>query len=82
LFGQLPDFFEEVDQIRRLRKHMERSYNLFKHGAGLERLRLKSQQGVMAAVTSAQLATVLIEIARHHQAAKKENRPKQLQLAA
>jgi hypothetical protein len=61
---------------------MERSYNLFKHDAGLERLRLKSQQGVMAAVTFAQLATVLIEIARHHQAAKKEHRPKQLQLAA
>ena len=81
-FGQLPDIFEEVDQIRRLRKHMERSYNLFKHDPGLERLRLKSQQGVMAAVTFAQLATVLIEIARHHQAAKKEHRPKQLQLAA
>jgi hypothetical protein len=81
-FGQLPDILEEVDQIRRLRKHMERSYNLFKHGAGLERLRLKSQQSVMAAVTFAQLATVLIAIARHHHAAEKEHRPKQLQLAA
>jgi hypothetical protein len=81
-FGQLPDIFEEIDQIRRLRKHMERSYNLFKHCAGLERLRLKSQQSVMAAVTFAQLATVLIAIARHHETAKKEHRPKQLQLAA
>lgn len=81
-FGQLPDIFEEVDQIRRLRKHMERSYNLLKHDAGLERLSLKSQQSAMAAVTLAQLATVLIEIARHHQTAKKEPRPKQLQLAA
>jgi hypothetical protein len=61
---------------------MERSSNLFKHGAGLERLRLKSQQSVMSAVTFAQLATVLIEIARHHRAAEKEHRPKQLQLAA
>lgn len=82
LFGQLPDIFEEVDKIRKLRKHIERSYNLFKHVAGLERLRLKSQQSVMAAVTFAQLATVLTEIARHHQSAKKEPRPKQLQLAA
>jgi Transposase DDE domain len=81
-FGQLPYIFEEVDQIRGLRKHMERSYNLFKHRAGLEHLRLKSQQSVMAAVTFVHLATVLIEIATHHQTAKKEQRPKQLRLAA
>lgn len=61
---------------------MERSYNLLKHNAGLERLRLKSQQSEMAAVTCAQLAIVLTEIARHHQAIKKEPRPKQVQLAA
>jgi hypothetical protein len=81
-FGQLPYILEEVDQIRGLRKHMERSYNLFKHRSGLEHLRLKSQQSVMAAVTFVHLATVLIEIARHHQAADKEQRPKQLRLAA
>ncbi|AEB09148.1 hypothetical protein [Desulfobacca acetoxidans] len=81
-FGQLPDMLEEVDKICKLRKNMERSYNLFKHVAGLERLRLKSQQSVMAAVTFAQLATGLMEIARHHQSSEKEHRPKQLQLAA
>jgi hypothetical protein len=81
-FGQLPDVLEEVDQIRKLRKHMERSYNLFKHRAGLEHLRLKSQRSVMAAVTFVHLATVLIEIATHHQTAKKEQRPRQLRLAA
>jgi Transposase DDE domain len=80
-FGQLPDVLEEVDQIRKLRKHMERSYNLFKHRAGLEHLRLKSQRSVMAAVTFVHLATVLIEIATHHQTAKKEQRPRQLRLA-
>ena len=81
-FGQLPGIFKEVDQIRKLRKHIERSYNLFKHRAGLEHLRLKSQQSVMAAVTFVHLATVLIEIATHHQAVDKEHRPKQLRLAA
>ena len=81
-FGQIPDIFPEVDQIRKLRKHMERSYNLFKHCAGLEHLRLKSQQSVMAAVTFVHLATVFLEIARHHQTAAKEHRPKQSQLAA
>ena len=81
-FGQLPDIFKEVDQIRRLRKHMERSYNLFKHRSGLEHLRLRSQHSVMAAVTFVHLATVLIEITMYHQTAKKEHRPKQLRLAA
>ncbi len=36
----------------------------------------------MAAVTFVHLATVLIEIATHHQTAKKEQRPRQLRLAA
>jgi len=81
-FGQLPDIFEEVDQIRRLRKHMERSYNLFKHCAGLEHLRLKSQHGAQAAVTFAHLAIVFVEIAAHHQIAEKEHSLKQLRLAA
>jgi hypothetical protein len=81
-FGQIPDVFPEVDQIRLLRKHMERSYNLFKHRAGLERLRLKSQHSVQAAATLAHLATVLLEIAAHHHLAGKQKRPKQLPLAA
>jgi hypothetical protein len=81
-FGQMPDIFPEVDRIRRLRKHMERSYNLFKHRAGLERLRLKSQHGVQAAATLAHLATVLAAMAAQHRLAGKEKRPKQLPLAA
>ncbi|MDP1761877.1 MAG: transposase, partial [Deltaproteobacteria bacterium] len=81
-FGQMPDIFPEVDRIRLLRKHMERSYNLFKHRAGLERLRLKSQHSILAAVTCAHLATVLVEIAAHHLKAGKEKRLKQLPLAA
>ena len=62
----MPDIFPEVDQARQLRKHMERSYNLFKQRAGLEHLRLKSQHSFLAAVTCAHLATVLVEIAAHH----------------
>ena len=81
-FGQLPDILEEVDQIRGLRKHMERSYNLFKHRAGLEHLRLKSQQAVLAAATLAQLATVFAALAAQSRLAAKEKRPTQLPLAA
>ena len=81
-FGQLPDIFPEVDQARLLRKHMERSYNLLKHRAGLEHLRLKSQPVVQAAATVAHLATVLAAMAAPHRLAGKEKRPKQLPLAA
>jgi len=81
-FGQIPDIFPEVQRLRRLRKHMERSYNLLKHRAGLEHLRLKSQHRVLSAATWAQLATVLVEIAAHHHQSGKEKRPKQLPLAA
>jgi hypothetical protein len=78
----MPDIFPEVGQARLLRKHMERSYNLFKHRAGLECLRLKSQHGVQAAATLAHLATVLAVVAAQHRLAGKEKRPKQLPLAA
>jgi len=61
---------------------MERSYNLFKHRAGLERRRLKSQHRAMAAVTFAHLATVFLEIGAHRQMAGKKHRPKQLPLAS
>lgn len=81
-FGQIPNIFDELDQILQLRKHMERSYNLFKHRAGLEHMRLRSQQGAMAAVTFAHLATVFVEIATHQQNERKNPRPKQLALAA
>jgi len=78
-FGQLPDIFPEVERLLGLRKHMERAYNLLKHRAGLERLRLKSQHATQAAATLAQLATVFAALSR---LAAKEKRPKQLPLAA
>jgi hypothetical protein len=78
----MPDICTGVDQIRLLRKHMERPYNLLKHRAGLERRRLKSQHRILAALTFAHLATVLVEIAAHHRQAGKEKRLKQLPLAA
>ena len=71
-----------LDQIRLLRKHMERPYNRLKHRAGLEHLRLKTQHRVQAAATFAHLATILVEIAAHHHQARKEKRLKQLPLAA
>ena len=58
-----------------LRKHMERSYNLLKHREGLEPLRVRSQHGVMAVATFANIATILLEIV----ATRKTTKEKQCQ---
>ncbi len=82
LFGQIPDQLEGVDKAREIRKHMERWYNLAKHREGLEPLRVKSQHSAMAAVTFAQVATLLLEIVGTRKIQKPEKLPMQLEMAA
>ena len=81
-FGQIPDQIEGVDKAREIRKHMERWYNLAKHREGLEPLRVKSQHSAMAAVTFAQVATLLLEIVGTRKIQKQEKLPMQLKMAA
>ena len=82
LFGQIPDQVEGVDQVRGLRKNMERVYNLLKHREGLEPLRVRSQHAVMSAVTFAQMATLLLEIADTRRTPQEQQAvPKQLRFA-
>jgi hypothetical protein len=50
-FGQIPECIP-----------MERTYNLLKHREEIEHIRVTSQQGVMAAVTIARIAELLLEI--------------------
>lgn len=80
-FGQIPDIIPEVTQARNMRKHMERTYNLLKHREGIEHIRITSQQGVMAAVTIAQIAELLLEIAGTRKTEKKEEMQQKLALA-
>ncbi|MHC4270619.1 MAG: transposase [Planctomycetota bacterium] len=61
-FGEIPAHVAGFEDAVNLRKHMERSYNLLKHREGLEPLRVRSQHGVMAAATFANIATILLEI--------------------
>jgi hypothetical protein len=82
LFGQIPDQVEGVEQIRLLRKHMERVYNLLKHREGLEPLRVRSQHAVMAVSTFANVAMVLLEIVGTRKTTKEEAEPEQLRFAA
>jgi hypothetical protein len=62
LFGQIPELVTEVQQLNKLRKHLERGNNLLKHREGLEKLRIHSMQGLSAVAAFANIATLLIEI--------------------
>lgn len=81
LFGQIPDQIAQVNDVRDIRKHMERCFNLAKHREGLEPLRVKSQHAAMTAATFAQMATLLLEIVGTRRTPKKEEKPKQLRIA-
>jgi len=81
LFGQIPDQIEQVNNVRDIRKHMERCFNLAKHREGLEPLRVKSQHAAMAAATFAQMATLVLEIVGTRRTPKKEEKPIQLKMA-
>jgi hypothetical protein len=81
-FGQIPDTVPNVEKVRNMRKHMERSYNLLKHREGIEHIRITSQQGVTAAVTIAQIAELLLEITGTRKTKKKEEIQQKLALGA
>ena len=62
LFGQIPELVDYVDELRDVRKHLERGNNLLKN-RGLQPLRVHSLSGVNAVATFATMVTMLIEIA-------------------
>jgi hypothetical protein len=80
LFGQIPSGIDGVRKAEELRKNIERPFNLLKHREGLEPLRVRSQQGVMAVVTFANMATLLLEIVGSRKIKRKEKRYTQLEL--
>lgn len=71
-FGQIPDVVAGVEDVRDLRKNMERAYNLFKHQVGLEPLRVRSQNGVEAVAVFSQMSMLLLEIIGTRRTKKKE----------
>ena len=62
LFGQIPELVDYVDELRNIRKHLERVNNLLKN-RGLQPLRVHSLPCVNAVATFATMVTMLIEIA-------------------
>ena len=82
VFGQIPDQVNGIEQTRTIRKNMERVYNLLKHREGLEPLRVRSQHGVQAAATFAQMATLLLEIVGTRRTSEEKTVSKQLKFAS
>ncbi len=81
-FGQIPDQVKGVEDIRNIRKHVERPFNLLKNREGLSHLKITSQQGVMVASTFAQITTLLLEIVGTRRTKKKEAEYPQIALIA
>jgi hypothetical protein len=80
MFGQIPAQLAGVKEVEDLRKHIERPFNLLKHREGLEPLRVRSQQGLMAVAAFANMANLLLEIVGTRKTKIKENRYTQLEL--
>ena len=81
-FGAIPKQIEALEQVIDLRKNIERPFNLLKHREGLEPLRARSQQGVMAVATFATMANLFLEITATRKTKKKEKLQMKLNLVA
>jgi hypothetical protein len=82
IFGQIPAQLEGVEELNNLRKNLERPFNLLKHREGLEPVRVRSQQGLIAVAAFANAANLLLEIVATRKTRYKENRQLELKLAA
>ncbi|MCP4986932.1 MAG: transposase [Colwellia sp.] len=82
VFGQIPEQVSGVNKLRDLRKNSERPFNLLKHREGLEPLRVRSQHGLTAVATFANMANLLLEIVATRKTKRKENPQQKLKLAA
>lgn len=79
-FQRIPYGTEYVQEAVEIRKNAERPFNLLKKREGLERVRVRSQHGVLARCTFTTMATLLLEIAGTRR--KKKVQKKQMALFA
>ena len=63
LFQQIPYETEQIKQAHDIRKNCERPFNLLKNQAGLETIRVRSQNATMARCTLGSIAVLLIKMA-------------------
>lgn len=62
-FQRLRSCSDQVQAAQALRKNCERSFNLLKHQAGMETVRVRSQQATLTRCTISSMAVLLIKMA-------------------
>lgn len=77
-FQRIPYGTDYVQQVLKIRKNVERPFNLLKKREGLEILRVRSQHGVLARCTLTTMATLLLEIAGTRRRKKPQKRQMKL----
>ncbi len=82
IFGQIPDQVSGVEDVKDIRKHIERPFNLLKHREGLEPVRVRSQHGLMVVATFSTMANLLLEIIATRKTERKANPQQRLKLVA
>ncbi len=73
---------EAVDKALEIRKNGERPFNVFKNREGLEKVRVRSQHGLVARVTFTTMANLLIELAETRKVKKIPDKQQRLPFAA
>lgn len=69
---------EQVEQALDIRKNSERPFNLLKNQTGLEQVRVRSQEGLLARSAFSTIATLLLEMAGTRKKKKTVNRQLEL----
>ena len=82
IFGQIPDNGHLVEEAKNLRKNIERPFNLLKHREGLEPVKVRSQHGLIATATFANMANLLLEVIATRKTKRKDDRQLKLNIAA
>ncbi len=78
IFQQIPCHTALIQEAHDIRKNCERPFNLLKNQAGLETVRVRSQQATMARCTLSSIAVLLIKMAAQRQKIACAEKPQQL----
>jgi len=81
-FQPIPHGSEAVAKALEIRKNGERPFNVLKNREGLEDVRVRSQHGLVARVTFATMANLLLELADTRKAKKVPDKQQRLPFAA
>jgi len=76
-FQRIPYHAEGIHTAHDIRKNCERPFNLLKNQTGLETVRVRSQQAIMARCTLGSIAVLLIKMAGFRKKQSTGDRPKQ-----